>query len=219
MKYNLATLTFFACCFSSHAALTVVDSTTHVGPNTTITATVDTSFFETGGTVFFDFDTASFTVDDSATRSTVGYVKKEDSGFAEDRTFFREAEAASVPDPAGTRSGVSGSSNMFIGQTTSEFHRTNRVGSTTGYLRGAVFGTDNWVYFSKNDNLGTEQPSFWVQIDITETTATPVRYVHDPATPFADITMADAINATQVPEPSSSALFGLGGLLMLLRRR
>ncbi|MCP5536151.1 MAG: PEP-CTERM sorting domain-containing protein [Akkermansiaceae bacterium] len=87
-----------------------------------------------------------------------------------------------------------------------------RLGTlTSSYLYGAQAGDDNWVYFSNNDNPGNEKTSFWAQINLTETTATPVRFVYDTTNPTSDITFAAAIEAVNnVPEPSSLFLLALG---------
>lgn len=81
-----------------------------------------------------------------------------------------------------------GSRNTLLRQNLTT-HRLARFGPvTTSFLEGAQIGPDNWTYFSNNDNPGTEQPSFWVQLNLTETTATPIQYVYDPANLFGDIT-------------------------------
>ena len=91
---------------------------------------------------------------------------------------------------------------------------------TQGFRNGAQLGDDNWVYFSNNNNPGTEEASSWVQLDITETTITPIRYVWDPDDPTADIIFADAlVAASGIPEPSINLLCGIAGLGLFFRRR
>ncbi|GEM_PF-6754361 len=214
------TARFILICFllvsSGQASLVVVNSTTEVGPSTTIMNDVTNLLVPT----FVDIDTYFFKVNDSATRSVVGFVSSADTTFGENRIFFRESEAPLVPDPALTRSGIAPTpSTMFIGTTNSEFYRDVTLSPTvtSGFMNGAQLGTDNWVYFSKNDTMGTEEPSFWVQLDLTTTTATPIRYVHDPADPYRDITLSEALAA--IPEPTSVALLSLSGLFLYLRNR
>ena len=147
------------------AAPVVVNSASEVGPGTTITNNMATTFV--AGIV--DFDAYSFSVDDPAMHALAGRVNAADLPFStEDRVFFRESEAAMVPDPAGMRTGVADPSSMFIASVSHDFFRDVRIGGpanlTSAFLNGAEMGTDNWVYFSNNDS-GNMFPSFWAQLN------------------------------------------------------
>lgn len=92
---------------------------------------------------------------------------------------------------------------------------------TQMFRENAVAGTDNWLYFSRNNNPdpSAHRASSWVQFEITATSFTVLRYVHDPANPTADFTLQQAIDAVNAPEPSSVALLGLGFLGLAVRRK
>ncbi len=197
----------------AHAALTVVESSTNVGPGTTITDNVSTFFIDG----FIDIDTSGFRVNEAFPSSPPSQLNASFASFGETRIFFRASEASLVPDPFLTRPDTAPTdSSMFIAITDATFHQLDRINTTAGFINGAQSGDDNWVYFSNNNNPGTESPSFWTQFNITETSATPIRYVHDPANPFGDIVFADALAA---PEPSSSMLIGLSFIALIFRRQ
>ena len=223
MRRLLVLIASLAPIVTARGALTAVESTTHVGPNTTVTVDFVTTYIDIPldpPIIIADFDTYSFEVDDSANHALPGSVKPEDTIFGESRMFFRESEAPDVPDPALAGNGVVTPSTMFIASVGAPFYQVSRVGAITGFLNGAQLGTDNWVYFSNNNNPGTEQPSFWTQFELTETTATPIRYVHNPSDPYGDITMVEALSAANaIPEPKSALLVCLVGIAFAARRR
>lgn len=67
-------------------------------------------------------------------------------------------------------------SSMFIASVGASFCQDVRAGgAANGSINGAELGSDNRVYFGNNNNPGTEQVTFWVQFDLTETTAVSVR--------------------------------------------
>lgn len=217
-QFLLSLATILGGLLNAQGDLILVNSNTNVGPSTTISVVKNSTTI----LPFVDFDLYSFTVDDSASRSAVGSLNAVDGPFGMNRIFFREGEAGSVPDPAGMRTGVTDPSSMFIAVTNAEFYRDVRVGNppATEFLNGAILGTDNWAYFSDNNSGGEPfNPSFWAQLNITTNSVTPIRYVHDPVNPFGDITMANAIAATAVPEPTSLILMLLSTPLIFSRRR
>ena len=126
----------------------VVASAAEMGPSTTITNAMVTTLLEPIlGLILVDQDTYFFTVDDSGHHSIPGYVNAVDLPFSTTRrTFFRESEAAVVPDPAGIRTGVADASSMFIGSGGSDLNRFVSIeGAGAEFLHGAQRGDDNWV--------------------------------------------------------------------------
>jgi hypothetical protein len=216
MKKIIFPLITFLSFSHAQAALTLVESSTNVGPGTTISVSTNTIFFDT----IVDNDNISFRVNEAFPSSPPSRLNAAFASFGEDRIFFRESEAPNVPDPFQTRPDTAPTdSTIFLAITDAQFYqlvRLSNTGATSGFRNGAQAGDDNWVYFSNNNNPGTESPSFWTQFNITETSATPIRYVHDPVDPFGDITLADAV---AVPEPSTVFLFCITSLSMFFRRR
>lgn len=216
LHLSVAISVTFLLAVDARSALVVVHTATDVGPGTTVTNDMATTLVDIGGTVLADFDNYFFSVDDSANHALAGSVNAADLPFSdENRVFFRESEAAMVPDPAGMRSGVADLSSMFIASVSHNFFRDVRTGSATaGFLSGAQMGPDNWVYFSNNDS-GNMFPSFWTQLNVSSTSVTPILYVHDPMNASRDITMSEAISAAAVPEPSAFVTVGMISLVIV----
>ena len=89
--------------------------------------------------------------------------------------------------------------------------------STDIYAGFFTSGSGSGIIALDADNSGSGS-----SVTNHDNTPSPPASVGDPVTGFSHTlgrTYAFAINVTAIPEPSSVALLGLGGLALLLRRR
>lgn len=212
-----------------YGALVLVEdqSPAFVGPqDVTLDVEIVTNFLEFPGVgILADQDTTTLNIEPLVPPTIPtfpGLLRAANASFGEDRFFFRASEAALVPDPSLPQPGTPNPSTMFTA-TAATVYLTDRLDpGNTGFLSGAQPGDDNWVYFS-NNNVGATAPfpTFWAKIDISAdgTSATPVAFVWDPNDPLLDFTLAEALEAAPVPEPSLTLLLALGALGLTSRCR
>ena len=179
-------------CSSVDAALTVVDNPgLNAGPTTPLALVVSSPF---PGITLYQIDAT-----DPSNGAFIGTISGAGNDFQ--------------------RAGTDTLGLNFIDSTANLSFSIDNMGQS--FNENAIAGTDNWLYFSRN---GNPDPSFhkassWVQFEITTTSFTVLRYVHDPVNPTADFSLQQAIDAVNAPEPSAASLLGLGFISMLIRRK
>ena len=67
---------------------------------------------------------------------------------------------------------------------------TDTIPGGGAYQDGAMSGEDNWVYVTTEAGEVS-----WAKVEISQTSFTPILYVHDPVNPTGDITLPEAVAA------------------------